>query len=218
MIKKLVCLALALGVSGCDLKPQSLLGSSSSGEAAPQSTDGNLQPRINQDDFINHAVDAVVPLKVGNSWSYVVNGDPARLVSSKVEKIQMLNGQPWYYYDVLGTGHWVRGNADGSLDEAVDFYQAPALTEATPRVEQNLVSPNGQQRDYQNEGGWINYQHCKLPLRVPAGVFDCDMYTFKTGINEKRIEFYAKGVGLVKVEIQRLQGIETYALQQYQVK
>jgi len=137
----------------------------------------------------------IIPLSVGNSWAYI-DITSGKKQYSKVEKEQIVNGMSWFKYNEFGDSFWVK-NIGKKQYEAFDYFDLPSMDNKTPLKEVLIIRTDVS--EYTFEGILrAEYQLCREPLKVPAGIFNCHIITFHFNKDQFSINYYAEGVGLIK--------------------
>lgn len=158
---------------------------------------------------------ALIPLSVGNSWSYQrVGGDAT--ASAKVLKSESRGGASWFLYKEFGDVFWLK-NEEGNQVEAVNAFDKFDLPE---KLEQEVVfySPAKAPAAYSSSGGSIQYRSCEKSLKVPAGIFPCHVYTIDLGEGNSSVNYYSPGVGLIRNEFTTDSETVIFELTDYRVE
>jgi hypothetical protein len=141
----------------------------------------------------------VIPLTVGNSWHYQINGASSVVESSYIEKKERWGDVQWYLMNNLGVRSWVRNSRQGQV-EAVKFLGNSG--DKKGRLVENLVMkfPYRESENYTTDYAEVSVQNCLRPVKVPAGEFKCVKYTYSANDGDYYIHYVVPEVGIVKSE------------------
>ena len=156
---------------------------------------------------------ALIPLAVGNTWTYT-RLETNETLQSKVEKSQNLNGTTWYLYNEVGERFWVR-NEGMNQYEALDFYDAEEIKGEEIKTAMVL---NVDAASYSFESvESASYRKCKTSITVPAGTFACHLIRFELGQGEYSENYFKEGIGLLKSTYHTSNDTRTIELVDYQL-
>jgi len=158
---------------------------------------------------------ALIPLAVGNSWSYVQVGG-TETATAEVLKSKNREGSSWFLYKEFGDIFWIRNDEEGQV-EAINAF---GVHELPGNLEEEVVlySPGKAPTAYRNSGGDTQYKSCEEQLTVPAGTFPCHIYTIDLGDGSSSVNYYSPGVGLIRNEFTTDTGTVIFELTEYRVR
>jgi|AntRauTorcE11898_2_1112593.scaffolds.fasta_scaffold02014_4 hypothetical protein len=158
---------------------------------------------------------ALIPLAVGNSWSYAQVGG-IETATAEVLKSEHQMDSSWFLYKEFGDIFWLK-NDEGDQVEAINAF---GTRELPHRLEEEIIfySPGEGPTAYKISGGHIQYNSCEEQLTVPAGTFPCHAYTIDLGDGISSVNYYSPGVGLIRNEFATDTGTVIFELTEYRVK
>lgn len=154
----------------------------------------------------------LLPLADGNRWTFVSEDDPSVTMQALVTESRTVDGETWYRYEEFGYGYWVRNVGEEqwqATSEPVD--EAPGRMVA-------LADPAGAPDWYPYDGLVVEYEACEEPMTVPAGTFDCYVYTFEFSDEHYTRSVFAPGVGMIHTTFEQGSDVRAVALQDYVLK
>lgn len=165
----------------------------------------------------NGQAEVLAPLTVGNYWKYV--NDKGELSVSKIVKSEMFQGHSWYLLEDFGDMFWIRNGEDGQyeLKDQVNIETIP-LDEPINEVLQFKYPIDGFE-NYFTDYDRIMAKTLYDSIEVPAGTFDnIVVYTIVMSDKDYAKNWYAPGVGLIKLEMNFGGEIEIYELIEYEIQ
>lgn len=151
----------------------------------------------------------LMPLAEGNRWTYVSEDDPSVTREAAVLESRTVDGETWYLYEEFGSGYWLR-NVGAEQWQAVEEPDQEA-----PRQMLALADPATAPDWYPYDGLVVEYEACEEPMTVPAGTFDCYIYTFEFGEGLSTRSVFAPGVGLIHNTFEEGAEIRAMVLRDY---
>lgn len=156
----------------------------------------------------------LVPLAVGNSWTYV-DTETGEESTSSVESKQLVNGVYWFKYNELGDSFWVRNEGLDQF-EAIDFFNEQQI-DSTIGEEVLVLTTSKNKYAFQGIKS-ASYKRCDTLIKVPAGEFECHIIHFEFGEQLFSRNYYAEGIGLIKNQYQSSDGYTEVELVDYQLR
>ncbi|OUR73106.1 hypothetical protein A9Q78_04910 [Methylophaga sp. 41_12_T18] len=173
-----------------------------------------VEQPVKNDPTVHKTQLELIPLTVGNTWTYV-DKSTGKQVKSLVEKSQIIDGVEWFKYNEVGDSFWVR-NRGLEQFEAIDFFNEDKIQSS---IENEALVLTTLTTEYMTPGVIkATSKPCSIPLKVPAGEFNCHIIQFEFGNNQFSKNYYAKGVGLIKNEFKADNKYTEIELINYQLK
>ena len=139
--------------------------------------------------------DPLFYFSVGLEWKYQVEGDDKRVVTNAVTDVKTVKGRNWYKLEEYGETFWV-GNSSLGQVEAIDFFEGDPGQLDEPEEVLIFKFPAKVGEIWYNVDSPTSYDGVKT-LTVPAGTFNCHMYTINMGNGDYSKSCIAKDVGVV---------------------
>jgi len=134
-------------------------------------------------------------LKVGMTWTYVIEGDNDGQVTNKIADAKLILGNRWFQLIEFGDRFWIR-NSDIGQVEAVNLFDSDA--ENVTAIEELVIFkyPATAGEKWNESDSPITYLG-KQRLQVPAGDFDCHVYHIHIVGDSYSKYCVAEGVGVI---------------------
>ena len=154
----------------------------------------------------------LLPLADGNRWIFVSEDDASVTMEALVTESRTVEGETWYRYEEFGYGYWLRN---------VGEEQWQATSEPDDEAPGHMVAladPATAPDWYPYDGLVVEYEACEEPMMVPAGTFDCYIYTFAFSDELYTRSVFAPGVGMIHTTFEQGSDVRAVALQDYVLK
>lgn len=165
----------------------------------------------------------LIPLKVGNSWTYIqevsLNGELIEkdTIASSIEKSNVYNNKQWFFMNELGYDYIVRNGEEGQFEldtlKALDDGNFKEVLMFKKKVD-------NPQRSYQvYDDITVTLSENTFPVKTILGDFDCIKYTLDYQEKNEYIEFYiTPGIGVIQHRWFEKGKITTITLIDYDLK
>ncbi|MCK8517154.1 hypothetical protein M0534_12565 [Methylonatrum kenyense] len=154
----------------------------------------------------------LLPLADGNRWIFISEDDPSVTMEALVTESRTVDGETWYRYEEFGYGYWLRN---------VGPEQWQANSEPRDEAPGHMVAladPATAPDWYPYDGLVVDYEACEEPMTVPAGTFDCYVYTFEFGDDLYTRSVFAPGVGMIHTTFEQGSEVRAVVLKDYVLK